>query len=96
MQVDNLSKGLTHEPSLRFLALRCDTQESKIFAKNTLGARSFPTIASFTRDGSLYRLRPKSYTSKGILSFFNDTIRVDGDAPFEVREQVVQGALLQF
>lgn len=85
VQIDQLSKGLAHEPSLRFLALRCDTRDLKIFARDQLGARTFPSIAAYTRDADLYRLKPKGYTVKSIMSFFNDTIRVEGDAPFEIR-----------
>lgn len=52
-------------------------------------------MLTHTRGGELFRLRPKGYTSKGILRFFNDTIRVEGDDPFEVRASadamVVQG-----
>lgn len=85
MQVHNLAQGLTHEPSLRFLALRCASREDKLFAKEVLGARTYPTMMTYTRDGDLFRLRPKAYTTQGILRFFNDTIRVEGDEPFELR-----------
>jgi hypothetical protein len=84
LQVDKLSKGLAHEPSLRFLALRCDSRESRLFAKDVMGARAFPTIFTFNRDGALYRLKPKGYNEQGILAFINDTIRVEGEAPFEL------------
>ncbi|GLI59035.1 hypothetical protein VaNZ11_000861 [Volvox africanus] len=85
-ELERMAEGLSHVPTVRVVAVNCDSLEGRMFAREVLGVAYYPSIISFPEHSrTFFKYKGRQRDAESLLRFLNMTCCAREDQMWSLR-----------